>query len=357
MTDVPTKVLIVDDSALYRQLIQNVLREIPDVQFVGAAKNGREALEKIGKLQPDLLTLDVQMPDMDGIQVLQAMKTQKLPAKAIMVSSFTSQGAEVTTDALMQGAFDFILKPANGNSADNRTRLLEELRQKVGLFRDSPRRVARRRRTDAAEANESGPAPRAQCRAVILGSSTGGPEALKTVLPRLPKNLGVAVLVVQHMPPQYTHSLAKRLNDLCELEVVEGRDGMPAAPGKVIIAPGGMQMGVEIRDSKPVVRVVDAPAENAVRPALDYLVRSANGAYGADLLAVVMTGMGRDGLESCRTLKEQGGFVFAQHQDDCVVYGMPKAIIDNNLADRILSIGRVAPAIVRHIKRSRRTTT
>jgi two-component system chemotaxis response regulator CheB len=358
----PTKILVVDDSALYRQSIRNVIRDLANASIVGSAKNGVDALAKIEQLDPDLLTLDVQMPDMDGIQLLREIKRRRSRAKAIMVSSFTAQGASVTTAALMEGAFDFILKPSSNDSVANRRQLRDALEEKISAFRESSgRRKATIRRprdkqcVEADDVVESAPAPKFVCRAVILGTSTGGPEALKTVLPRLPADLAVPVLVVQHMPAQYTRSLAARLNEICEVNVVEATDNMEAEASKVIIAPGSRQMKVQAVDDRLLLRVNDDPPENGVRPSVDYLIRSACEALTGNALAVIMTGMGRDGADGCRQLKQAGGYVFAQHQHDCVVYGMPKAVIEKDLADRILPLGKIAPAIVRHLKRSRRS--
>ena len=210
------------------------------------------------------------------------------------------------------------------------------------------------RRCPSEETDDAVPAPRSACQAVILASSTGGPEALKIVLPKLPADFPLPVFVVQHMPPQYTQSLAARLNDICELEVVEASNKMETCRGRVILAAGGRQMKIEQRGGKVRVLVNDDPPVNGVRPAADYLLQSASEVFGGNALAVVMTGMGKDGLEGCRQLKEAGGFVFAQSQQNCIVYGMPKAVIQGDLADRILPLGRIAPAIVRHVKRSQR---
>jgi two-component system chemotaxis response regulator CheB len=359
----PTRILVVDDSALYRQSIHNVLRDMADASVVGTAKNGVEALEKIEQLEPDLLTLDVQMPDMDGIQVLREIKRRRLRPKAIMVSSFTYEGAQATTDALLEGAFDFILKPSSRDVQANRQQLRDALEQRISAFRESSGRPPRTPRGSLARhpiqpdvVAEAAPAPTAPCQAVIIGSSTGGPEALKVVLPKLPRELTAPVLVVQHMPAQYTRSLAARLDEICELEVVEAVDQAEAVAGKVIIAAGGRQMKLERRGASLLVRVNHDPAENGVRPSVDYLVRSASEVLGGNALVVIMTGMGRDGLAGCRQLKQVHGYVFAQCQDDCVVYGMPKAVIDDGLVDRALPLGKIAPAIVRHLARSRRSS-
>jgi two-component system chemotaxis response regulator CheB len=199
-------------------------------------------------------------------------------------------------------------------------------------------------------------APRAlrACEAVILGTSTGGPVALKSVCPKLPAELPVPVFVIQHMPPQYTRSLADRLDKICELEVVEASDRTQALPGRILIAPGGRQMRLQRSGGSLIVRILDDPPENGVRPSVDYFLRSVADVLDGNALAVIMTGMGVDGLKGCTALKNAGGFVFAQSREDCVVYGMPKAVIENNLADRILPLGKIAPASVRHVKRSRR---
>jgi two-component system chemotaxis response regulator CheB len=355
----PTRILIVDDSALYRQFIHNVLREVAEALVVGIAKNGVEALEKIVELDPDLLTLDVRMPDMDGIQVLLEIKRRRLRPKAIMVSSLTTDGAQVTTDALLEGAFDFILKPSGGDSVANRQQLRDALEKKISAFRETSgrraRSISRLREMGTDEVMDAAPAPDGVCQAVILGTSTGGPEALKVVLPKLPAALPVPMLVVQHMPAQFTQSLASRLDEICPLNVIEARDQSEAVAGQIVIAPGGKQMKVERAGGDLLVRVNDDPPENSVRPSVDYLLRSVADAVCGHALAVIMTGMGRDGLAGCKRLKQAGGYVFAQTQDDCVVYGMPKAVIEENLADRALPLGKIAPAIVRHLNRSRRS--
>ncbi|MHC5113966.1 MAG: protein-glutamate methylesterase/protein-glutamine glutaminase [Planctomycetota bacterium] len=354
----PTRLLIVDDSALYRQTISIVLRDAEDVCVVGVAKDGIDALEKIAELDPDLLTLDVQMPDMDGICVLREINRRGLRTKAIMLSGLTSEGAQVTTDALLEGAFDFILKPSGPDADENRQRLRDELDEKIAAFRAAHRwrTVRDRRRPAPAEPEADEPAtPSGECRAVVLGTSTGGPAALKVVLAALPADLSVPVLVVQHMPPRYTQSLARRLNEVCPLDVSEAGDGAIASAGRVLLAPGGRHMRLVATDEETRVRVVDDPPENGCRPSVDYLLRSATKAYDGQVLAVIMTGMGRDGLEGARLLKERGGRVYAEHEDTCTVYGMPKVIVEGGLADRVIPLEGIGRAMVRHVARSRRS--
>lgn len=355
----PTKILVVDDSALYRQSISNVLRQTADVVVVGRARDGAEALQQIAEFDPDLLTLDVQMPNMDGIAVLREIKKRGLRAKAIMVSSFTAEGAQVTTDALLEGAFDFVLKPSGLSAEANRQQLSEALTQRIAAFRQSDlaklsSRTARATRTKVAtgEVADAAPTAKAACQAVLMGASTGGPAALKAVLAKLPETLAAPVLVVQHMPPKYTRSLAQRLDELSELHVVEAEHGSEVKAGVVLIAPGGRQMKLERRDRRVFAQITDDAPELGCRPSMDYLLRSATSVFDGQALGVIMTGMGRDGSAGCAELKAKGGYVFAQDEDGCVVYGMPKAIVDQRLADRVLPLGKIAAAIVRHVKRS-----
>lgn len=359
MVDELIRILIVDDTALYRQVIRHVLSEIPSVTVVGVAKNGVEALAKIEKLQPDLLTLDIQMPGMDGIEVLRRIRQKRMRPVVIMVSSHTSAGAQVTTDALLEGAFDFILKPAGHDSRDTHKRLLDAFNEKIAAFRDLVQRKKSRSgfigQTPTGSIDQAlakPPAVKSSCRAVLLGTSTGGPSALKIVLPKLPTTVSVPVLVVQHMPAEFTQSLAKRLDEICPLKVIEATDGVALQAGIVVIAPGGQQLKLERTKQHFIARTTDDPPENGFRPSVDTLFRSAAQALDGNVLGVIMTGMGRDGAKGCREIKRQGGFVFAQHESDCVVYGMPKAAIEEGLADRILPLGKIGPAIVRHLKRS-----
>jgi two-component system chemotaxis response regulator CheB len=358
--------LIVEDSALYRQLVRNVLREVAGVEVVGLAKTGQEALDLIEQLAPDLLTLDVRMPGIDGLEVLSELKRRRSRTKAIMLSSLTANGAQVTTDALLDGAFDFIHKPGGPDAEANRLALRDALAEKIEAFRDgqAARRLAR------APVNESPPAQRpvpsfagdrtgavqtpvAGCEAVVIGTSTGGPVALRQVLPQLPGDLPAPVLIVQHMPAQYTHSLALRLNEASPMEVVEACDGMSLEPGWAFVAPGGRQMKVVRRGARRLISITDDPPEHSCRPSADYLFRSAAEVFGGKVVAVVMTGMGRDGLEGCRELKRKGAMVIAQHPDGCVVYGMPKAVVDEKLADQVVPLERIAGVVTSYVRATR----
>ncbi len=353
----PTRVLVVDDSALYRQAICNILRAESGIEVVGIAKDGDEALARIRELDPDVLTLDVQMPGMDGIEVLREMNRQALRPKAIMVSSFTAEGAQVTTDALLEGAFDFILKPSGSDLTANRRTLRDALDEKIGAFRmwsRSRRGRAERLRATAAAAPavapaKPGKAPSAVCRAVLIAASTGGPPALREVLSNLPGDLPVPVFVVQHMPARYTSALAQRLDGISPLTVEEAEDGTHARSGMAVLAPGGKQMLIYSRGGKAYVELTDDPPENGCRPSADYTLRSIVGAFDGDVLAVVLTGMGRDAFAGCEVVKRSGGTVFAQDEETSTVYGMPKAVADGDLANRILPLEGVARAITKHV--------
>jgi two-component system chemotaxis response regulator CheB len=362
LADAPIRILIVDDTALYRQVIRSVLSEMPGVAIVGVAKNGADALEKIEELHPDLLTLDVEMPGMDGIEVLRRIRQRRLRPGVIMVSSFTSAGAQVTTDALLEGAFDFILKPSGRDPGDTQRRLRDAFDTKIAAFRDTAQREKNRSlhvgHEPAASIDQiiaKRPTVKSGCQAVLLGTSTGGPAALKIVLPKLPASVSAPVLVVQHMPAEFTQSLAKRLDEMCPLKVVEATDGAALRAGTVLVAPGGKQLKLERKEQHVIARLTNDPPENGCRPSVDYLFRSATEAFSGNVLGVIMTGMGRDGARGCSEIKRHGGCVFAQHEDGCAVYGMPKATIEEGLADRVLPLGRIGPAIVRHLKRSRQT--
>ncbi len=365
MSERPVRLLVVDDSALYRQLVRNVLREVADVDVVGVAKGGREALEMTSALDPDLLTLDVEMPEINGIEVLRALKKTRSRARAIMLSSLTANGAQITTDALLEGAFDFIHKPSAADAATNRLALLNSLSEKIAAFRLSPifraggLRIARpepvhvvRGIIPSAIVPSRVDASR-HCTAVVIGTSTGGPAALSEVLPALPGDLPVPVFIVQHMPPHYTHSLANRLNERSQIEVVEGAEGMAVAAGFAYLAPGGYHMKVERRGNRIALAITSDPPENSCRPAADFLFRSAVEIYGQKLLAIVMTGMGRDGTEGCRAVKRQGGRVMTQDMEGCAVYGMPKAVVDEGLSDESLPLSQIAGHLVRQTRANR----
>lgn len=367
------RVMIVDDSSLYRQLVKNVLRNIADVEIVGLACTGKEALEKIPELKPHLLTLDVQMPDLNGLELLREIKQRRLPVKAIMLSSLTAQGAQVTTDALLAGAFDFIQKPSGPDPNTNRLQLEVLLSEKINVFQQSrktslpvkkeppPKSTTTKSFPDSARSTPASVATtvtqvatkQSRIDAIVIGTSTGGPIALRELIPKLPNTLGVPVFVVQHMPPKYTQSLASRIAEASQLPVHEAVDGMKVEANHVYIAPGGSHMGLGRRLGELVIRTSDDPPEHNCRPAVDFTFRAACQIYSGNLLGIILTGMGRDGTEGCRLIKQLGGTVLAQHPEGCIVYGMPKVVVEEQLADRVVPLEKMASWIVRLVEKNR----
>ena len=345
------RVVVVDDSALYRQMLLTVLGRIAGVEVVGTAADGNAAVDLIERVKPDVVTLDVQMPGRDGIEVLRALKQRGVSPRSIMVSSLTAQGAPTTVAALMEGAFDFILKPAGVDLHVTRDTIQSELTEKLVAVRESMASP----QTSAAPSRPVAPLPErplpkrplrpttaTRFDAVVIGTSTGGPQALRAVIPLLPADLSVPVFVVQHIPAQYTASLAERLDGMSPLRVFEAADGMPVGPGQVFIAPGGRHLGVEQRGEQVVCVLDDSPRRRGCRPSVDHLLESATRLYGGRVLAAVLTGMGCDGLDGCRELKQRGGTVLAQAAAGCVVYGMPKAVNDAGLVDETVPLEQMA---------------
>ncbi len=356
------RVLVVDDTVTYRAIITKALEGIPSVEVVGAAANGKIALQKIDQFQPDILTLDVEMPEMDGLDVLRRLRDMKSDIGVIMLSAFTTEGAKATVEALNLGAFDFVVKP-NGADADaNAGKLRQELRLKIEAFVKAREirnilhggTVARpgaavsvapaSRQAAAVGAHHLSPWSdqpahalwlTEQIEVVALGISTGGPQALMRLLPQLPANFAVPMLIVQHMPPIFTKSLADDLDRRCKLRVAEAVDGQAVASGTILIAPGGRQMKVERAGAARVVRITTDPPENSCSPSVDYLFRSVADAYGRKALGVLMTGMGSDGAAGCRLLHQRGAPLLAQNEASCVVFGMPREPIQEGIAKAV----------------------
>lgn len=356
----PLRVLVVDDTAIYRKIVSDVLRDIPGVDVVGTAVDGRIALEKIRELTPDLITLDLEMPELSGVEVLRHLRREQHPVGAVMLSAFTSAGAAATTEALRLGAFDFVLKPSGASPMQSASQLRSKLADRLAAF------AASRGKTlgeGAAAPRIDIPAPAKPVTSrvvvakgnglrpevIVLGISTGGPEALTKMLPKLPGTLAAPLFIVQHMPPMFTKSLADDLNQRCALRVFEAYDGHVAQPGEVLVAPGGKQMKIEASELGPVARINDDPPESSCRPSVDYLFRSAAHHYGEKVLAIIMTGMGSDGTLGCRLLKRRGAGVIAQNKETCVVFGMPSFPVQEGLADVVSPLNEIAGHIVERV--------
>jgi two-component system, chemotaxis family, protein-glutamate methylesterase/glutaminase len=368
------RVLVADDSILFRRVMVEVLAALPDIEVVGQAANGKIALQKVRDLRPDLLTLDLEMPEMDGLAVLEALRQDQQKPAIIVVSALTHHGGRLTMQALQKGAFDFVPKPETSSAEESRAALAAELGPRLkalglrlgvrNIIRGGPAQPPRTAPPPALAPTPPPPPPAgdaalAQIRQrmgrlagtsrpelLLIGVSTGGPNALAAILPALPANLGVPVLIVQHMPPVFTQSLAENLNGKCGLTVCEAADGMLAARDTVYIAPGGRQMGlVAGPQGGPLIRITDDPPENNCRPAVDYLFRSVAQHFPGRSLAAVLTGMGSDGVQGLRSLKQGGCIVLAQDEASCVVYGMPKAAVDAGLVDAVLPLEAMAGRI------------
>lgn len=388
------RVVVADDSALFRRLITSVLASLPEVEVVGQAANGKQALQRVHELTPDLLTLDMEMPELNGLDVLDALQKSGENVAVLIISAFTHQGGRQTIQALQKGAFDFITKPDLSGLEQIREALRAELapRLKAQSLRFKVRNILRNSTAAAPihpAASPVHPAPihpaaspihpaappiRAASptwmtslegintrmnrlagtikpEMVLIGVSTGGPNALAGLLPALPGDLGVPVLIVQHMPPLFTQSLAENLTAKCALQVCEAAHGENLEPNTVYIAPGGRQMRLAPGDGgRKMIQITDDPPENNCRPSVDYLFRSVANQFSGRAMAVILTGMGSDGMLGLRLLKRHGCFVIAQDEPSCVVYGMPKAAVDAGVVDVVLPLEAIAGRIVTAIQ-------
>ena len=341
------KVLVVDDSAIYRSLVQGCLREIDGVECVGAAHDGRDAITKTRELRPDVVLLDVEMPVMSGVEALPDLFEIDKDLGVIMVSSLTTKGADVTMEALQLGALDFVTKPQVKAGEDGLAALRDPLARVIATFRES------RRHRDAAKAPASrarrGKAPVVD--AVAIGVSTGGPSALSELIPSLPGDLRVPVLVVQHMPARFTASLAESLDRKSKLRVAEAQDGQVLRAAEVLIAPGGEHMVIKGGDAEPHVLLRSDDPVNSFRPSVDVLFQSLCTTFEGHVLCVVMTGMGNDGLLGVRDIRELGGYCLAQDQASCAVYGMPRAVFEAGQADEVIDLGDLSRRIAEIVSR------
>lgn len=339
------RVLVVDDSVVVRRLVSDALAEAPGIDVVGVASNGKLALERMEQLQPDLVTLDVEMPVMDGLEALKAMRERWPKLPVIMFSTLTERGGQITLEALQAGASDYVTKPANvGSVMLGRERVREELvpRIRALMGRAAPRTTSTRREPVAVDPTPRGPIRPPQL--VLIGASTGGPNALATLFAALPA-LRVPVAIVQHMPPVFTALLADRLTAGSIHSVAEGVGGTSLSAGDAVIAPGGRHLAIGGTATRPVVHVTDGPPENSCRPSVDVLFRTAAVSLGGAVLAVVLTGMGEDGARGARAVREAGGEVIVQDEASSVVWGMPGAVSRAGLADGTLPLDSMAAAI------------
>ncbi len=353
------RVLVVDDSGFFRRRLTEILNADPAIEVIDTAANGEEAVEKVLSRRPDVVTMDVEMPVMDGITAVRKIMSVR-PTPILMFSSLTTEGAQATLDALDAGALDFMPKKFEDISRD-RDDAKQQLCRTVRTL-GSRRATAQRpspvpARTPAAAKSAAAPRPqtlrsaatKGQYRVVAIGTSTGGPVALQQVLTRLPATFPLPLLLIQHMPASFTPAFAQRLNQLCQITVREARDGDQLVPGTALLAPGGVQMVTEERSGRMQIRIVDAEVGQIYKPSVDITFGSLARTCPGKVLAVVLTGMGADGREGARLLKQGGSAVWAQDEASCVVYGMPAAIAEAGLADQILPLDQVGPHLMESV--------
>lgn len=366
------KVLVVDDSSFFRRRLTEILALDVELEVIDTANNGREALDKVQRLKPDVVTMDIEMPVMDGISAVKAIMAVQ-PTPILMFSSLTQEGAKSTLDALEAGAMDFLPKRFEDISRDKDEvkKLLQERVKALGRRRGvlprqplpaTPRVIpslpsARPAPLSTVASTVATPAPapspvRAVARRsgkryqlVAIGTSTGGPVALQTILTRIPANFPLPILLIQHMPATFTGAFAQRLNNLCQIQVKEAQDGDLLRPGVAYLAPGGKQMLLDGSPSSARIRIMDGGEKVNYKPCVDITFAAVAKLFGGNVLATVLTGMGADGRDGARLLKEQGARIWAQDERSCVVYGMPQAIVAAGLADESIALDQFAERI------------
>jgi len=348
------RVLVVDDSVVIRRLVTHALSEDPALEVVGSASNGSIALSRIPQLNPDVLTLDIEMPDMDGLETLRRLRQTYSDIRVIMFSTLTERGAAITMEALTLGADDYVAKASNMGALDrSMASLRDELIPKIKQFfvlEGAAAKVAAPVLSGLKLTPVNGlSAPKASPKVVVIGVSTGGPTALGRIMPQFPGGFPLPVLIVQHMPPLFTRLLAERLQVSCPLRIEEATEGALVEAGKVLIAPGDYHMRVARKGPQTIVTLDQGPPENSCRPAVDVLFRSAQEVYGGGLIAAVLTGMGYDGARGASVLKAAGAYVIAQDEPTSVVWGMPGAVVRAGLADAVVPLDGVVPMMLNRI--------
>lgn len=350
------KAIVVDDSAFMRKSLSIMLESTGEIEVIATAKDGKEGVDLVKSKMPDIVTMDIEMPVMDGLTALKIIM-KEYPTPVLMVSSLTTEGARETLKALEYGAVDFIPKELSYVNV-NIIKIKEDLIAKVKEIVNQKSLSLRLRRiqnlgfnkskekNSVAKDNSKNRLPQIGYHAIALGISTGGPMSLQRVVPKLSKNISVPIFIVQHMPPKFTKSLAERLDGLSGLEVKEAENLEMVRGGVVYIAPGGYHMTVQKASSNSTQIIIsETPADTLHRPSVDVMLNSLINVYNKYVLGVIMTGMGRDGAEAISKLKVKGGYSIAQDEETCVVYGMPKAIVDAGDADLILPLDKIANTI------------
>ncbi len=343
------KTLIVDDSSLVRKVVRDMLeRNIQDINFLDDAKDGREALERIMRLRPDLVILDVEMPRMDGITLLRELRRRRIRPVILMLSHLTQQGAGVTFEALELGALDFVPKPAAGSGitlADIESLLVTRVNGLTETVRD----ITQFDRHPIHESKLHRKHSRRNYELLFIGASTGGPQALQNIFLDLPYDFPYPIMVVQHMPPVFTRAFAERLNRIAAVQVMEAEDGMILKPAHAYLAPGNRHMLVERSGTERVIRITDDPPRHAHRPSLDVTIESIHAIYGGNVAAIIMTGMGWDGATGMKMLYDSGALTMAQDEDSSVVFGMNRRAIEAGGIVRVVSLKKMVEVLLKYI--------
>lgn len=357
------KVLVVDDSSFFQVRLKEMINEHPELTVVGIAANGQEAIDLADELNPDIISMDYEMPYLDGVSAVRAIMAKK-PVPIVMFSSMTYEGARITLDALDAGAVDFIPKNFSEVSKNSIT-LKKKLHDTLLLFLRPEKQAATLSTTvDRSVINpktepeikkvevissvirKHSVSIKNKIKLVVIGTSTGGPMALTEVIQNLPSHFSVPVVVIQHMPENFTKALAERLDKISSVIVKEAEDGDALTPGSVLVAPGGYQL---IFDRRGQVKIIPGDERMSYKPSVDIAFASAANTYGAGVLGVVMTGMGADGCDGARLVKQKGGIIWGQDQASCTIYGMPKAVAAANLTDDVISLSNIGPRLVKDI--------
>ncbi|HXY78113.1 MAG TPA: chemotaxis response regulator protein-glutamate methylesterase [Candidatus Acidoferrales bacterium] len=343
----PIRVLVVDDSAFMRTALSRMITSEPDMAVAGTAGCGSEALSQIASLDPDVVTLDVEMPGLGGLETLRRIMAD-FPRPVIMISSLTERGAEITLDALSAGAFDYVPKHLSSASLDI-AHVRQDVVAKIRAATLSRLRkgLALHRKPACSSALESRTATSVSPTIVALGTSTGGPKALQEILPMLPRDLPVPVLIVQHMPPGFTAPFAQRLNSLCSVTVRQAAEQEPILPGVVYVAPAGMHMTVERCSESSAVVCLDTQPVNCLHmPSVDVLMKSVAKSYGSSAMGIILTGMGSDGAQGMKAIQREGGLTVGQDEASCIVYGMPRACAEMGILSRVVPLSQVVAQIL-----------
>ncbi len=344
------RVLVVYDSFLMRKIISDIINSDPGLEVVDKAKDGKEALEKMLALSPDVVTLDVNLPLLDGISVLEEIM-QNHPTRVIMLSAYTRAGTSTTIRALELGALDFIAKPSGEVSLDL-PKLKDEIISKIKLASTIDLgkflSLSERRRMVLARRAEK---PLALKKLVVIGASSGGPKAILEIMQDIPPSLPAAFLIIQHMPRGFTLSFAERLSWQSGIKTKEAEEGDIILAGKAFVAPAGYHMVLEKQNEQLKVNLTEEALVNFVRPSIDVTMTSIAEVFGSNVIGVILTGMGKDGLEGARNIKQKGGLIIIQDEETSVVWGMPKVIYEAGLADKVLPISKIADAIIENINK------